>query len=378
MILRLGTSTQSDAQAAAQEAVARALKDCASPAFALVFSTLEYAPEVIAETVARALGSVPWAGCSTPAVLSSAGFMRSGVAVGIIDAPNVKVGIGTGAGWSPREAGRTAATAALAALPVPPDDRSRALILLCDTSSGACTDVVRGAASVAGAGVVWAGGAADVQFANGAFWRNAAIAIALDFEGRVGAGVHHGWEPFGPPAMITAASGTIARQLEYQPAFEIYATVAAAFGDEVTPEGFATYATSHPLGIPQATGEYLIRDPLSLESDGAIRCAAEIPDGALVRVMRGAAAALVEAAGSAAQMARTDARGEVGGAFIFDCVSRFTVLGPSISLELAAFQRALGPCVPFLGCLSIGEVAAFGPCVPQFHNKTAVVLAFPN
>ncbi|MBS1149310.1 MAG: hypothetical protein H6Q89_1008, partial [Myxococcaceae bacterium] len=352
MVLRIGTSTRSDAQEAAQEAVAAALKECASPAFALVFSTLEFAPEVIVETVTQALGAIPWAGCTTPAVLVNAGLLRSAVAVGIIDAADVQVGIGVGdpAGEGPREAGRAAASAALASLPVPPGNRSRALILLCDSRTGAGADVVRGAAGVAGAGVAWAGGgtgsAADgtlgAQFANGAFFRSAAIVIALDFGARVGAGIHHGWEPFGPPAMITAASGNVVRQLEYQNAFEIYQAVAADHGQRVTPESFALYAPAHPLGIPQATGEHLIRDPISIEPDGGIRCVAEIPDGALVRVMRGQPEALVEAAGKAAAMACADAGGPLGGAFIFDCVSRFYVLGEAIQLELEAFRRALG------------------------------------
>lgn len=387
MVLRIGTSTRSDAQAAAHEAVSIALENSTWPAFALVFSTLEYAPEVVVETVAHGLGKVPWAGCSTPAVLSGTGLMRSGIAVGIIDAADVRVGIGVSASIDAgaREAGRLAATTALAGLPVPPRNRGRALILLCDSRSGGSADVVRGAAAVAGAGVAWAGGGTGdsankhgAQFANGALHRGAAVAIALDFGARVGSGIHHGWVPFGPPAMITSAAGTVARQLEYQNAFEVYRKVVADYGDVVTPETFATFATKHPLGIPQATGEYLVRDPMSLGTDGSIRCAAEIPDGALVRVMRGTPAALVEAAGVAAEMARADTAAPIGGAFIFDCVSRFSVLGESIGLELAAFQRSLGAQVPFLGCLSFGEVGAFGAGVPQFHNKTAVVLGLPS
>jgi hypothetical protein len=31
--------------------------------------------------------------------------------------------------------------------------------------------------------------------------------------------------------------------------------------------------------------------------------------------------------------------------------------------------------VPLLGCLSYGEIGALGRGGPQFHNKTAVVLA---
>jgi len=381
--LRVGTSTNSDASSAAREAVVAARSGCESPVFALVFATLDHRCEDIAAAVSASLGSIPWAGCSTPGLLTQVGFLRSGVAVGIIDAKAVKVGIGLSPldAFSGREAGRVAATAALASLPAPPTHRGRAMVLLCDSRDAASTDVVRGASAVAGAGVAWAGGgtgATGVQFFNGKCHVHTALAIAFDFPSRAGTGIHHGWVPFGPPAMITAASGTVVRQLEYQNAFDTYRTIVEGSGESVTRETFAAFSMAHPLGIPQATGEHLIRDPMLVEPDGSIRCAAEVPDGALVRVMRGTPDALIAAAGKAAELARDDTAGPLGGAFIFDCVSRFGVLGDAIDLELAAFKGAFGEGVPFLGCLSYGEVGAFGSCVPQFHNKTAIVLGFPR
>jgi hypothetical protein len=45
--------------------------------------------------------------------------------------------------------------------------------------------------------------------------------------------------------------------------------------------------------------------------------------------------------------------------------------------ELAAMQQELGDKVPILGCLTFGEVGAQGVALPQFHNKTTVVLSLP-
>jgi hypothetical protein len=134
---------------------------------------------------------------------------------------------------------------------------------------------------------------------------------------------------------------------------------------------------THPLGIPQADGEYLIRDPLAVDDAGALQFMASVPDGALVRVMEGTPTMLVEAARVAASMARDDAGGAIGGALVFDCVSRYLMLGDRLGEELTACQDALGADVPVLGCLTFGEVGAFGARMPQFHNKTMVVLAFP-
>jgi hypothetical protein len=53
------------------------------------------------------------------------------------------------------------------------------------------------------------------------------------------------------------------------------------------------------------------------------------------------------------------------------------MLKGEITKEIYAFQRGLGPDVPLLGCLTFGEVGALGAGLPQFHNKTAVLLAIP-
>lgn len=388
MRLRLGTSTRPDVAAAAAEAVKGALEGSTAPAFALVFATFDYPAEPFAQAVTAALGAVPWAGCSTFGVLCRAGVLRRGVGVAVLDGADLRVGVGIGTpiAEGARAGGRAAAAQALKGMPAPPRDRSRAVVLLCDALSGQAVDVVRGAAEVAGAGVAWAGGGTGVLepgtraalFANGLALHDHVVAVALDFPARVGTGIHHGWRAYGPPMMITRAAGTLIHELEYRPAFEAYRQVAAGHGELVTRATFGAFATAHPLGIPQATGEHLIRDQMGVEPDGSIRCLAEVPDGALLRVMEGDTRALVEAAGTAAAAARGDTSAPLGGAFIFDCISRFFVMGEAIGPELAAFGRALGPDVPFLGCLSFGEVGAFGVSIPQFHNKTAVVLGLPG
>jgi hypothetical protein len=203
------------------------------------------------------------------------------------------------------------------------------------------------------------------------------VVVALDCRARFGVGIKHGWQPTGAPAMVTRAQGCVLERLEHLAALEIYRAAAADRGQSVEGDGFAAFALAHPLGIPQADGEYLIRDPLDVDARGALRFMASVPDGALVRVMEGTPTMLIEAARVAASMAREDARGPLGGALLFDCVSRDAVLGERLRDELGATHDALGGDVPLLGCLTFGEVGAFGSRLPQFHNKTAVVLTLP-
>jgi hypothetical protein len=87
---------------------------------------------------------------------------------------------------------------------------------------------------------------------------------------------------------------------------------------------------------------------------------------------------LLRAAGVAATTARVGVHGALGGALVFDCVSRYLILGEHMREELSAIQCGVGAGVPLLGCLTFGEVGTIGSGSAQYHNKTAVVLAFPG
>jgi hypothetical protein len=284
-----------------------------------------------------------------------------------------------------REAGRRAARDALVDMPLPPADRSRAIVLFSDTEDCDAAEALHGALSVAGAGIAWCGGGtgsseaglASARFAHGRPCDESVVAVTLDCHSRVGIGMKHGFQPTGAPAMVTQAGGCMLERLEHRPALEIYRAAAEESGKPMDGPDFASFAMTHPLGIPQADGEYLIRDPLAADESGALRFMATVPDGALVRVMEGTPEMLVEAARTAAKAARDDAGAPLGGALVFDCVSRYLMLGERLSDEIAACQSALGEDVPVLGCLTFGEVGAFGARMPQFHNKSMVVVALP-
>lgn len=384
--LRVGWSTAADAAHAVEEAVAAAREGGSQPRLALVFATPGYPASLLAEALRRALPEVPLAGCITAGVIAGGRMLAPGVAVGLFEGRDLRVGIGVGGPSSAgtREAGRSAVASALAGLPPLRARRTRAILLFTDVLTGCSSDVLRGAVEAGGTGVAWGGGGVGdplagrpaVQLVNGAIHTDRVLAVAIDCAGRIGSGIAHGWQPLGPPVLVTRSSAATVHALEYEPAFEVIRRAAEECGHRVTPENFASFATTHPFGIPHANGEYLIRDPVSVQVDGSLRCLGDVPDGALVRVMQGTPEALVRTAAEAAAQAREDAGGSLGAALAFDCVSRSFLLGARVDEELSLCHAALGP-VPLLGCLTAGEVGAFGSQVPQFHNKTAVVLAFP-
>lgn len=386
MNLHVGLSAADDVGEAAAEAVGTALRAAQAPVFALLFCTDRYDLDALAAVVTRELGATPWAGCLTAGVFAGAEMHDQGIVCGVFSTHGGSFGVGVGGPLSvdARAAGAEAAAQAIAGLGAPHSPSARTFIVLTDALTGNGPDVVRGAARVAGAGAVWAGGGAgnatfdkSAQFALGRCWSDRVVVIAIEAPRPVAVGIKHGWHPYGPAVTVTRSSGVTANELEYERAFDVYRRTAASRGDRIDEPDFARFAMSHPLGIPQANGEFVIRDPLSIDSDGSLRCVAEVPDGAIVRVMQGDRADLLGAANAAAIEALGNLESSAGGAIVFDCVSRSLVLGPDVRDELEVLQRGVGRDVALMGCLTLGEVGALGGAAPQFHNKTAVVMALP-
>ncbi|MCC6552567.1 MAG: FIST C-terminal domain-containing protein [Polyangiaceae bacterium] len=384
--IAIGASSRPDARGAAAEAVGAVLGEGAPPVFALVLSTDQYDADALAAAMNAELRGVPWAGCCTAGVFAGGELLRQGLVVGALTGQEVRVSVGVAGPVSAdgRAAGHAAVVRALEGLPASaPEGWSRALILLPDALTGNAAAVVRGAVQAGGTGVVWAGGGAGdnlrfvrtAQFAGGRAGSDSVVVIAIDSPGRMATGIRHGFRPYGPPSMVTRAHGSGVVELDYEGAFAVYQRVAAGRGDRVSLDRFPGFAMTHPLGIPQADGEHVIRDPLRVDERGELYCVGEVPDGCLVRVMEGDREGILGAAREAARAARQAVGGPIAGAIVFDCISRSLMLGASVREELATFADELGPGAPVLGCLTFGEVGALGRGVPQFHNKTAVVLA---
>ncbi|AKF08914.1 FIST signal transduction protein [Sandaracinus amylolyticus] len=388
MKLHIAMSAATDVDRAAREAVREARSQASSPAFALAFCTDAYDADALASAVTRELVEVPWAGCCSAGVFAGTKLVRQGVVVGVLEGDDVSFAVGVGGPISadPRAAGIAAVHDALAAARRGNGRAHRSFLLFPDALTGNAAEVIRGAVQQSGAGAAWAGGGAGdnlrfvrtAQFARGRAWHDSVVAVVIESAEPIAVGSRHGWKPYGPPTTVTSARGVTVVELEYQSAFEIYRRTAAENGDEVDEQRFAAFAMTHPLGIPQADGDHVIRDPLEVRPDGSLRCVGEVPEGAMVRVMHGDRHDLLAAAHEAATAARGPGRTPAG-ALVFDCVSRALILGSAMERELEAIQEGIGRGIPMMGCLTLGEVGALGATTtPQFQNKTAVVMALPR
>ena len=160
------------------------------------------------------------------------------------------------------------------------------------------------------------------------------------------------------------------------PAAEAFEAHAAATGQSFDRGDPLPFFLHNVIGI-RSGDEYKLRVPLAVHDDGSISCAADIPAGAAVSIMRSTSTSAADAAAGAA----ADAIGQLEGAtpsvaLFFDCVATRLRLGDSFSLELDALQHALGDS-QFIGCNTHGQIARSEQQFSGFHNCTAVVCVIP-
>lgn len=214
-------------------------------------------------------------------------------------------------------------------------------------------------------------------FAGREAFENGAVALEILSAKPVGIGVSHGWEPIGEPLRVTEAEGATLVSLNGAPAVDAFIEHAERSGQHLDPSDPLPFFLHNVLGIKSPEG-YRLRVPLAVTDNGAISCAAAIPEGAIVHIMHTTNLSAVKAARQATRSALAALDGlEPAGAFVFDCVATRLRLGRAFEEELAACASALGPG-GFVGCNTYGQIARAEGQFGGFHNCTAVVCVLPQ
>lgn len=356
------------------EAARAALDGTHDPGLLLVFASGAYDLPPLVEAIAEISVGVPLVGCTSAGEFGADGPAERSVVVLALGGDGLTFSVAAVTGVAPREAGgRVAACVGDVA------DRShRVLMLLADGPPATHADIVRGAYSVAGAGVPLVGGvAAHPRFDHrhraavvygGAVLRDAVVAVAIGSDAPLGIGVRHGWRESGEALLVTRAEPGRVLELDGRPAAEVYREL---LGD-VNPT--REVVLGHPLGMQQRVGEAHIR-AVALDDDGALCCAA--PAGALVWLMRATPASVIAAADAAC----ADAVGALGGAapqalLAFGCAARLRFLGGpegQAGDEIERASRHAGDGV-VAGIYTHGEFARTRG-ITGYHHQTFVALA---
>ncbi len=361
-----------------------------NPDLLFVFSSIKYDQEKMLAGVRSVAPGALLVGSSTSGEITTNGPLKErSVAIMAIKSPEIKyyVGVGQHIMENPREAGKFAATK----VKEQAGDTLKAFLMLPDVLVGNGADIVRGVLDSLGAHFPVVGGASGddfefkktYQYVNDKVYSGSVVGLGLSGNFKMGIGVKHGWIPIGEPMKVTKSKGAVINEINGHPAVKIYEDY---FGEEETKvlrtEVLAKLAITYPLGMKApGSDELLIRDPLTVDANGSITCAAEIPEGSEIRLMIGSR----EEAVKVAQIAAEDAVAQLDGSLpkaiiIFNCIARNKLFGDKSGDEINAIQEAIGKNVPLIGFYTYGEQAPLGgevrnieKCNSAFHNETVVV-----
>jgi hypothetical protein len=214
-------------------------------------------------------------------------------------------------------------------------------------------------------------------FAGCAAHEDAVVSLEILSARPVGIGVAHGWEPAGQGMRVTEASGNRLVSLNGMPAVHAFQEHAELTGQRLKLSDPLPFFLHNVIGIRSGDG-YRLRVPLAVQDDGAVMCAAAVPEGSVVHLMKTTASSAVLAARQATGDAMRGLAGATPAAgFVFDCVATRLRLGAAFENELDACARLLAPA-GFVGCNTYGQIARADGQFSGFHNCTAVVCVLPE
>jgi hypothetical protein len=355
-----------------------------SPDAVIVFASPRYAEPAMLRALKAACQPYHLVGCCSAGEFTSAGQRENAVSAIALSAPEMRftAALATDVSANTRRAAETLAEG-FAGL----HDRTyryHSALVLTDALAGHADELIEHLTRLtAGMYQFFGGGGGD----NALFSRtpvlfdtrvvpDAVVTLELLSNAPIGIGVQHGWEPASPALRVTESEGLRLVSLNAMPAVEAVQAHASATGQRFDPENPLPFFLHNILGISSGSG-YKLRVPLAAHEDGSISCAAEIPSGATVHIMRASATSSAEAAAHAARAALNQLDGRSPRlAIFFDCVATRLRLGREFGLELSALQEALSGA-QIAGCNTHGQIARAEGQFSGFHNCTAVVCALP-
>jgi hypothetical protein len=214
------------------------------------------------------------------------------------------------------------------------------------------------------------------QIHGGRVFNQAVVAAAIGSDSPIGIGVSHGWQSVGEPMLVTSSSGVSVMSLDDRPALDVYLeTLQAPPEASESPEAFAAFAATHPLGIPRRDRieiRYVAGANLETRS---LTCIAGLPQGGMAMFMEGDSDSVMKATATACREACNGLAGAPPiGMLLFDCVARRSVVeSASAGGEFQYVQELLGT-LPVAGFYTYGEIARTQGA-GGFHNQTLVALA---
>ncbi|MEW6097194.1 MAG: FIST N-terminal domain-containing protein [bacterium] len=372
MKVGIAYNTVENSHHAGEEAAKEAVISSGKPALTFLFTTDSYDQEAVFTSVKEVVGDSRIVGFCCGGVITSDGVLTQGVGVCTLSGSELRVATSLQKGLSnaPQTVGERAAKDLLAS-----GIDNGVIFVLPDGFGANISEVVYRLYDSMGPDFKYIGGCAGdnlrffktYQFTEAGV-ESDAVAVALLDGLAIQTAIGHGWNPIGAPLIIGNVDGKKVIEIDGERAFDAYSRRLGG----IPLDKFHEYGMKYPLGFPNISGSYLIRDPLTVNPDKSINFVTEIPPNVVGYIMEGKVSNLIKAAG---WVAKTSAQkvSQPQFALCFDCISRYLLMGKKFEKELEIITESIGKDIPILGALTFGEVGSYAG-TPLFHNKTFTIV----
>lgn len=354
----------------------------------IVFITEDYDPEIVLKGIREEINIKNIIGFTIAGVFTEDVIETKGIVAGIIKSDEMDFHLDMEEGLSKDQRKAGSSLGQRISSKFTEEDENVLLLLFPDGVTNTVSGLVESIFYNLGSRILYAGGGAGdnlrflktYQFLYDRIVADSVVSVLITSKKPIGVSLSHGWKPISPPLIVTKSEGTIIKELDWQNAYEVYSGLIEKYENKKIDPEFAKVAMSYPFGIPQTTEgmNYIIRDPIKIDSEGSIACVGDVPENAVVRIMSGDKQSLL----NAVKWAVNDAMGQCNGfkpagVLVFSCVSRCLFLGDDFKDEITAIKETVGDGVPVFGCMTFGEIGSLGGGPPEFHNKSIVICVFP-
>lgn len=386
----IGISAQKDTLKAVKEALRLAKENltAAKANLAIVFSTIEFANPDIQREIGLALEPAQVLGLSSFAIITNQGILNKGIAIMLLGVSG-DVYLNTAfikniSAKSASVAGEELADKLLYGFK---NIRRTVSMVFSDGLILDAYALINGLQEKLGRSFPLVGACASDNLAfnktyiyyNGQAYSDAACAIVWGGKLNFGLGIKHGWKALGKPRRVTKSKGNIAYEIDGLAAVAVYKDYFASDLNKLRKE-LRLISILYPIGIYLAgEEEYLLRNILSIEDNGALVLQGNIPEGSVIKLMIGTKESCIAATERAAEEVKNGLYGrQPNFVFVFDSVSRYILLGRQANKEIEIIKKRFGPDTPILGAYTYGEQAPLKAIGYQgrayFHNQAISVL----
>jgi len=200
------------------------------------------------------------------------------------------------------------------------------------------------------------------------------VAILIPLKKKISQSIKHGWSNVSGPYIASKTEANLIQEIDWQPAFNVYKNILKQEeGQHMTPKNFYEIAKHYPFGIHRTDGENLIRDPVKIEENGALRFVAEVPNNTVLFLMKSDIESMLKVGVDICNEVFDQCK-DPEYVFVVDCVSRTKILLNKFDEELESIDSiARNYEIPVIGVLSMGEISSANHGILEYHNKSIVI-----